>query len=90
VLSAAGGDTRHRRSGRFDPAGGLIDGPGLVESCRDIASYAGLLEAALAAVRTPSVTMESWGDGPDRVEVCERLGLATAEYVPGWEFDLHS
>ncbi len=75
---------------RVEPAGGLIDGPGLVAAYRDAVGYARLLEAALAAVRTPSVTVESWGDGPDRVAVCERLGLVTAEYVPGWEFDLRS
>lgn len=75
---------------RTEPASGLVDAPGLVPAYRDAASYQALLEAALAAVRTSSVTVESWGDGPDRVEVCERLGLTTAEYVPGWEFDLRS
>ena len=75
---------------RIDPATGLIDGPGLVEDHRDAAGYQRLLEAALAAVRTPSVTVESWGDDPDRVGICERLGLPTVEYVPGWELDLHS
>jgi hypothetical protein len=32
--------------------------------------------------------VDSWGDGPERVKVCEELGLATDEYCPGWELDL--
>jgi hypothetical protein len=75
---------------RVEPDTGLIDGPGLVAECRDAAGYASLLAAALAAVRTSSATLESWGDGPDRVEVCERFGLVTAQYRPGWESDLRS
>jgi hypothetical protein len=75
---------------RVEPDTGLIDGPGLVAECRDAAGYASLLAAALAAVRTSSATLESWGDGPDRVEVCERFGLVTAQYCSGWEFDLRS
>ena len=75
---------------RVEPDTGLIDGPGLVAECRDAAGYASLLAAAIAVVRTPTATLESWGDGPDRVEVCERFGLVTAQYRPGWEFDLRS
>ena len=75
---------------RVFPASGLVDAPGLIGADPDAAGYGRLLVAALAAVRTPSVTVESWGDGQDRVKACERLGLATAEYVPGWEFDLDS
>jgi len=68
--------------------GSLIDAPGLVPAHRDAAGYQALLEAALAAVQTPSVVVESWGDSPERVTLCERLGLVTAEYVPGWQFSL--
>ncbi len=75
---------------RVFPASGLIDGPGLIGADPDAVGYSTLLVAALAAVHTPSVAVESWGDGQDRLEACERLGLATAEYVPGWEFDLDS
>jgi hypothetical protein len=75
---------------RVEPASGLIDAPGLVRAHREAAGYQALLEAALAAARTASVTVESWGDSPGRVAVCERLGLTTAEYVPGWQFMLHT
>jgi len=75
---------------RIEPASGLIDAPGLVPAHREAAAYQALLEAALAAARTPSVTVESWGDSPARVTVCEGLGLTTAKYVPGWQFTLHT
>jgi hypothetical protein len=75
---------------RIEPASGLIDAPGVVPAHREAAAYQALLEAALAAARTPSVTVESWGDSPERVTVCERLGLTTAKYVPGWQFALHT
>jgi len=75
---------------RVEPASGLIDAPDLVPAHREAAGYQALLEAALAAVRTPSVTVDSWGDSPERVTVCERLGLTTAKDVPGWQFTLHT
>ncbi len=75
---------------RVDPAAGLIDAPGVPPACRgDLSGYEVLLRAAAALVDAPAVAVESWGEGPDRVAVCERLGLTTAEYTPGWEFVLH-
>jgi hypothetical protein len=75
---------------RVDPAAGLIDAPGVPPACRgDLSGYEALLRAAAALVDTPAVAVETWGEDPDRVAVCERLGLATAEYTPGWEFVLH-
>lgn len=67
---------------------GLIDAPGLITGYRDVRDYRTLLTAALDTVRTESVTVESWGDSPERVGICERFGLATVEYVPGWELDV--
>ncbi len=73
---------------RVEPETGLIDAPGLVPEHRYLAGYQALLAAALAMVRTPTATMESWGDELERVRSAERLGLRTAEYVQGWELDL--
>jgi hypothetical protein len=56
----------------------------------DLSSYEDLLAAAMALAHGPSVAVESWGEGPERTAVCERLGLATAEYTGGWEFVLTS
>ena len=72
-----------------DPSSGLIDAPGVVPAYRtDLSGYEALLVAALARVDAPEVAVESWGEGPERLAVCERLGLTTAEYTPGWEFVL--
>ena len=74
---------------RVDPASGLIDAPGVVPAYRaNVSAYEALLTAAFALVTEPDVAVESWGEGPDRLAVCERLGLTTAEYTPGWEFVL--
>jgi len=74
---------------RVEPAGGLVDAPGVVPAYRaDNSAYEELLTAALALIDAPTVVVESWGEGPERLAVCERLGLATAEYTPGWEFVL--
>ena len=74
---------------RVEPSGGLIDAPGIVPAHRaDLSGYEALLVAALALVDGPAVAVESWGEGPERLAVCERLGLTTAEYTPGWEFVL--
>ena len=74
---------------RVDPATGLIDAPGVVPAYRaDLSGYEALLRAALSFVDAPSAAVESWGEGPERLAVCERLGLTTAEYTPGWEFVL--
>ena len=73
---------------RIGPAAGYIDAPGLVPGHRDPTGYRMLLSAALATAGTGQVTVESWGDEPDRVTVCTELGLATVEYTPGWELDL--
>lgn len=72
---------------RIFPAAGRIDAPGLLAGQRDEAGYRALLSAGLSWV-PGQVTVESWGDGPDRVLTCEQLGLTTAEYCPGWELDL--
>ena len=75
---------------RVDQAAGLIDAPGVLPAYRaDLSGYEALLRAAAALVDAPNVAVESWGEGPERVAVCERLGLTTAEYTPGWEFVLH-
>ncbi len=73
---------------RIGPAPGHIDAPGFVPGHRDVAGYRTLLAAALAAAGAEQVTVESWGDGPDRVTACAELGLATCEYWPGWELRL--
>jgi hypothetical protein len=73
---------------RLDPAAGLIDAPGLIPGQRDVAGYRELLAAALARITSGQATVESWGDEPDRVGACAELGLATAEYTPGWELSL--
>lgn len=73
---------------RVFPAAGCIDAPGLIAGQDDQAGYQMLLAAALSQITAGLVTVESWGDGPDRVRSCERLGLATVEYCPGWELDL--
>jgi hypothetical protein len=74
---------------RVDPAEGLIDAPGVVAAHRgDMFGYEDLLTAAMALADAPSVAVESWGEGPERTAVCERVGLATAEYTGGWEFVL--
>ena len=71
---------------RVDPASGLVDAPGVLPAYRaDSSAYEELLTAALALVEAPIVEVESWGEGPERLAVCERLGLTTAEYKPGWE-----
>jgi hypothetical protein len=69
-------------------ATGQIDAPGLLLGQRDHAGYRLLLIAALSRIPVEQVTVESWGDAPDRVGICEELGLTTAEYCPGWELDL--
>jgi hypothetical protein len=74
---------------RVDPATGLIDAPGVVPAYRaDLSGYEALLRAAFSFVDAPSAAVESWGEGPERLAVCERLGLTTAKYTPGWEFVL--
>ena len=74
---------------RVDPAASLIDAPGVLPAYRaDLSGYEALLGAAAALVDAPKVAVESWGDGPERVAVCARLGLTTAEYTPGWELVL--
>lgn len=73
---------------RISPSTGHVDAPGLVADQRDQAGYETLLTAALSRIAAGQVTVESWGDGPGRVQVCQRLGLTTAEYCPGWELDL--
>ena len=67
---------------------GQIDAPGLIAGERDQSGYRLLLAAALSRVPAGPVTVESWGDGPDRVRACEELGLTTDEYCPGWELNL--
>jgi hypothetical protein len=75
---------------RVDPSSGMIDAPGVVPAHRaEVSGYEALLVAAIALVAAPEVAVESWGDGPERLAVCECLGLTTAEYTPGWEFVLH-
>ncbi|MGN6682329.1 MAG: hypothetical protein ACTHKL_31585 [Streptosporangiaceae bacterium] len=74
---------------RVHPTSGLIDAPGIVPAHRaDVSGYEALLVAAIGLIAAPEVAVESWGEGPDRLAVCERLGLTTAEYTPGWEFVL--
>ena len=73
---------------RIIPATGHIDAPGLVAGQRDEAGYRLLLTAALSRITAGQVIVESWGDGPGRVLICEQLGLRTAEHCPGWELDL--
>ena len=73
---------------RMIQATGQIDAPGLLAGQRDQVGYRLLLTAALSRVPLGPVTVESWGDGPDRVQACEELGLTTDEYCPGWELDL--
>jgi hypothetical protein len=73
---------------RINPAAGYVDAPGLVAGQRNQAGYETLLTAALSRITAEQLTVESWGDGPERVQVCQQLGLTTAEYCPGWELDL--
>jgi hypothetical protein len=73
---------------RIVPSAAQIDAPGLLAGQRDRAGYRLLLAAALSRVHVGQVIVESWGDGPERVQVCEELGLVIAEYCPGWELDL--
>jgi len=73
---------------RIASTAGYIDAPGLIPGQRDYAGYLMLLSAALSRAAAGQVTVESWGDSRDRVRACEQLGLATAEYCPGWELDL--
>lgn len=74
---------------RVDPAAGMIDAPGVPPDYRgDLSGYQALLKAAAALADAPDVAVESWGEGPERVAVCERLGLTTAEYTAGWEYVL--
>ena len=75
---------------RIVPSAGQIDAPGLVVGQRDQVGYKLLLTAALSRVPVREVTVDSWGDGPERVKVCGELGLTTDEYCPGWELDLTS
>jgi hypothetical protein len=73
---------------RMIPATSQIDAPGLLAGQRDQSGYRLLLTAALSRVPAGPVTVDSWGDGPDRVHVSAELGLTTDEYCPGWELDL--
>jgi hypothetical protein len=73
---------------RIVPADAQIDAPGLLPGQRDQAGYRLLLTAALSRVPGGQVTVESWGDGPERVQVCAQLGLTSDEYCPGWELEL--
>jgi hypothetical protein len=73
---------------RIGPVSGHVDAPGLIAGERDVVGYRVLLAAALSRVGAREATVESWGDGPDRVRVCGELGLKTAEYCPGWELEL--
>jgi hypothetical protein len=74
---------------RVDPAAGLIDAPGVPPADGDRSCYEALLRVAAALADGPSIEVESWGEGPERVAVCERMGLTTVEYTPGWELVLH-
>jgi hypothetical protein len=73
---------------RMIPATSQIDAPGLLAGQEDQSGYRLLLTAALSRVPDGPVTVDSWGDGPERVQVCAELGLSTDEYCPGWELDL--
>lgn len=73
---------------RIVPSDGQIDSPGLLPGQRDQVGYRLLLTGALSRVPVGEVTVDSWGDGPERVKVCGELGLTTDEYCPGWELDL--
>jgi hypothetical protein len=73
---------------RIVPDDAQIDAPGLLAGQRDQAGYRLLLAAALSRVPGGQVTVESWGDGPERVQVCAELGLTSDEYCPGWELEL--
>ena len=75
---------------RVTPRARHFDAPGLITGHGGETGYRALLAAGLSQIAAGQVTVESWGDGPDRVHACEQLGLATAEYCPGWELDLIS
>lgn len=68
---------------RINPSAGQVDAPGLLKGQRDQAGYEALLIAALSQITAEQLTVESCGDWPERVQVCQQLGLTTAGYCPG-------
>jgi hypothetical protein len=73
---------------RVWPGARLVDQPGVVPDRRSADHSLRLLGAACALLGPGPVDVDSWGESPDVLRSCERLGFAVTEEKAGWEYRL--
>jgi hypothetical protein len=66
----------------------LVDQPGVVPERRAAERSLRLLGAACALLGPGPVTVDSWGEAPEVLDACARLGFAVTEQQRGWELHL--
>ncbi len=66
----------------------LVDQPGVVPERRGVERSLSLLGAACALLGPGPVTADSWGEAPEVLDACARLGFAVTEQHSGWELHL--
>ena len=73
---------------RVWPEERLVDQPGVVPERRGPQASLRLLGAACALLGAGAVTVDSWGEAPEVLRACARLGVEVTEQQPGWELRL--
>jgi hypothetical protein len=73
---------------RVWPGERLVDQPGIVPGRRSAESTLRLLGAACALLGPGPVDVDSWGEPPEVLEACARLGFRVTEQQQGWELRL--
>lgn len=73
---------------RVWPEQRLVDQPGVVPERRGTQHSLRLLGAACALLGPGPVDVDSWGEAPEVLEACARLGFAVTEQQRGWELRL--
>ena len=66
----------------------LVDQPGVFPEQRATRASLRLLGAAVALLGPGPVDVDSWGETPEVLEACTRLGFEVAEQQRGWELEL--
>lgn len=66
----------------------LVDQPGVVPERRHATRTLRLLGAACALLGPGPVDVDSWGESPDVLAACSRLGFVVTEQRRGWELRL--
>jgi hypothetical protein len=73
---------------RVWPEQRLIDMPGVVPALRGVERTLRLLGAACAVLGPGPVDVDSWGESPEVLRECARLGFVVTEQQRGWELRL--